>query len=324
MNHLGVLPQKIAINLFKSNIEPVLTYGCEVWGFYKKGTEAIDTFLLGFLKSLLKTSTSTIMVYGELGFIPPSVDAQIKVPCYYNRLRHLPREKLVRRVFDCLLSLQNQGFNTWIGSVKELARRFRFDIEDTNITNFKLTCKNHVRNSFIENWTHQINDIHPNPIVRTYAIFKDSFGFEPNLKQISNTRYRNAITKLRVSSHSLAIERGRHLGTAIQKRLCTVRNVIEDEKKIMFECCINEELRFIFNSRVSQLYHQYHYLDSDQKLVFLFEIENEQLITWVGKFVYNSFCLKEEYHGKWGQSGNSNHIMYSGYRLLNRFLYLMP
>ena len=55
--------------------------------------------------------------------------------------------------------------------------------------------------------------------------------------------------------------------------------MIEDEKHFLFECCINEELRFIFNSRVSQLYPQYQYLDSDQKLVFLFEIENEQLIT---------------------------------------------
>ena len=182
------------------------------------------------------------MVYGELGFLPPSVDAHIKILCYYNRLRHLPREKLVRlNSFDCLVSLHNLGFNTWIGSVKELARRLQFDVEDTNITNFKLTCKNHVRNSFIENWTHQINDILTNPIVRTYAIFKHSFGFEPYLKQISNTRYRNALTKLRVSSHSLAIERGRHWGTAIQERLCTVCNVIEDEKHFLFECCINDE-----------------------------------------------------------------------------------
>ena len=91
------------------------------------------------------------MVYGELGVIPPSVDAHIKMLFYYDRLRHLPREKSIRRAFDCLMSLHNQGFNTWIGSVKELARRF--NIEDTNITNFKLICKNHVKNSFIENWT---------------------------------------------------------------------------------------------------------------------------------------------------------------------------
>ena len=124
-------------------------------GFHKKGTEAIDTFSLIYLKprSKIKPSTRTIIVYGELGFIPPSVDAHIKILCYYNRLRHLSREKLVRHAFDCLMSLHNQGFNTWTRSVEVLARRLRFDIGDTNITNFKLTCKNHVRNSFIENWT---------------------------------------------------------------------------------------------------------------------------------------------------------------------------
>ena len=91
-------------------------------------------------------------------------------------------EKLVRRAFDCLMALHNQGFNTWIGSVKELARRLRFDIEDTNITNFKLIFKNHVRISFIENWTHQINDIRTNLIVRKYTLLKDSLRFEPYLK----------------------------------------------------------------------------------------------------------------------------------------------
>ena len=192
-------------------------------GFYEKGTEAIDTFSLWFIKTLLKIKsyTITIMVYGKLGFIPPSVDANIKIVCWYNRLRHLPREKLIRRAFDRFMSLHNQGFNTWIGNVKELVRRLRFDTENTNFINFKLICKNHVRNSLIENWTHQINDIYTNPIVRTDALFKHSFGFEPYLKQISNTRYRNAITKLRVNSHSLANGRGRHLGTAVRERRWT-------------------------------------------------------------------------------------------------------
>ena len=45
------------------------------------------------------------LLYGELGFIPPSVDADIMILCYYNRLRHLPCEKLVRRAFDCLMYL---------------------------------------------------------------------------------------------------------------------------------------------------------------------------------------------------------------------------
>ena len=40
------------------------------------------------------------MVYVELGFIPSSVGEHSKILCYYNRSRHLPSEKLVRRAFD--------------------------------------------------------------------------------------------------------------------------------------------------------------------------------------------------------------------------------
>ena len=81
------------------------------------------------------------MIYGKLGFIPPSVDAHIKILCYHNHLHHLPREKSVRLAFDGLMSLHNQGFNTWIGSVKKLVRRLRFDTENANVRNFKMICK---------------------------------------------------------------------------------------------------------------------------------------------------------------------------------------
>ena len=60
----------------------------------------------------IKPSTNTIMVNGELDFIPPSFDAHIKILCYHIRLRNLPREKSIRRAFDCFMSLHNQGSNT--------------------------------------------------------------------------------------------------------------------------------------------------------------------------------------------------------------------
>ena len=53
--------------------------------------------------------------------------------------------------------------------------------------------------------------------------------------------------------------------------------LIEDEKHFLLECCINHELRFLFDSRVNQLYPQYKYLDNNQKLVLLFQIEIEHL-----------------------------------------------
>ena len=42
LNKLGHLPPRIATHLFSAVVEPILTYGTEVWGVNKKGTEQID------------------------------------------------------------------------------------------------------------------------------------------------------------------------------------------------------------------------------------------------------------------------------------------
>ena len=114
LNHLGKLPPKLSLLLFKTNIEAILTYGSEIWGTNKSGCDEIDTFCLRFMKSVLgvKSSTSTIAVYGELGFFPPSLLAYTRVLCYYKRLLHMPPHKSARRAFESQMSLHNQGFNT--------------------------------------------------------------------------------------------------------------------------------------------------------------------------------------------------------------------
>ena len=54
---------------------------------------------------------------------------------------------------------------------------------------------------------------------------------EPYLYRISTLRYRNALTRLRTSSHTLKIERGRYTipKTPVSDRLCRTCNVTEDE-----------------------------------------------------------------------------------------------
>ena len=48
--------------------------------------------------------------------------------------------------------------------------------------------------------------------MRTYWLFKpiDNYKSEDYLHQVTNTRYRIALTKLRLSNHKLAIETGRY------------------------------------------------------------------------------------------------------------------
>ena len=53
-----------------------------------------------------------------------------------------------------------------------------------------------------------------------YARYKHDFNFEKYLNFISKNKYRVALTKFRLSSHDLAIERGRYQNIERSERIC--------------------------------------------------------------------------------------------------------
>jgi len=68
--------QTAQLKLFDSTILPILTYGCEIWGFSDIGS--IEKVHTDFLKYVLKVKRSTphAMLYGDLGRFP--IDIIIK------------------------------------------------------------------------------------------------------------------------------------------------------------------------------------------------------------------------------------------------------
>ena len=138
------------------------------------------------------------------------------------------------------------------------------------------------------------------PLQRSWKAVFWFYLFNPSVPLWTEWNRQNELQRV---LHIYSTFRNSCSGEALQRFYCD-----RGRETFPFECCTYEELRFILDWRVTQLCPQYQYLDSDQKLVYLFEIENEQLITRCGKFVY-IFA--------------SNHTMYYVYRLLNLFLYLM-
>ena len=69
---------KIQLDLFDKMIQPILLYGCEVWGFGKY--EVLEPDHLKFCKILLnlKSSTPNYMVHGELGRYPIDIDITVR------------------------------------------------------------------------------------------------------------------------------------------------------------------------------------------------------------------------------------------------------
>ena len=91
LRHVGPLPPQTMIYLFESCVQPILTYGSDVWGANKAGRDAVDKILLYFLRLVLhvKPSTSNVITLGECGKIPPGVFCETNCILFFLRLRSL-------------------------------------------------------------------------------------------------------------------------------------------------------------------------------------------------------------------------------------------
>ena len=146
----------------------------------------------------------------------------------------------------------------------------------------------------------KINDTVSNPLLRTYKMFKLHFERELYLDQVKDFRYRNAITRLRTSSHTLEIERGRHRRPKIcvENRLCLMCKSVEDERHFLIDCLLYDEQRQCLFSKIITKDDTFCHLSGEDKFIYLLTSGDQQILTWVGKFIYRSFEQREIYISK--------------------------
>ena len=147
-------------------------------------------------------------------------------------------------------------------------------------------------------WLSELRNVEKNPIIRTYALHKNDFYFEPYLDAISDTRYRSALTKLRASSHTLEIERGRYNvpKTPVSDRLCLVCNEVEDEIHFFLTKCQSySSLRDELFEKIYSMIPAFRHFNGKEKYVFLMTTRNKQLVVWLGKFVFKIFGKRGQF-----------------------------
>ena len=221
----------------------MLVYGSEIWGTNANATKSIDKVFLWYARAILrvKSNTSNLITLGECGVIPPSVACHKQLLCYFKRLQNMCEDTLVKKVFMELNVLDTLGFSTWISSVRDLALRYNLDMNEEQSTElFKIECTKIVEKQYVSKWQTEIMDHEKHPILRTYVLYKTVYEMEPYLYLVKNPKYRIAISKIRTSSHNLENERGRYTRpiTPIEKRICHLCKVVEDEFLFMLQCYI--------------------------------------------------------------------------------------
>ena len=139
--------------------------------------------------------------------------------------------------------------------------------------------------TFIQNWRSRLEDSSRANLYNTFATFQ----FQPYLEAINIYKFSQAISKLRVSSHRLAIESGRWArpnSIPINERKCSSCLVLEDEFHFILECQLYIDLR--------KSYIDPYYRASMFKFLELINITNRNKLRKLGVFIYKALELRNE------------------------------
>ena len=235
---------KTVCELFNVACVSKMNYGAEVCGFIP--AKELERIHLKFGKRLLgvKTSTCTPAVYGELGRKPLIVTRTFRIIKYWFKILR-SENCLIRSIYDC--DSKNMISN-WIIFVKQTLLSHGFgDVwyfpESVNEKVFYMYFEQRQTDCFFQKLRVDIENAHP---LKLFKFLNPTLQQADYLNYIYYEKHRKALTRLRLSSHSLRIESGRYdkkCPTSERKCIFCTSNEIEDEYHFVLICNFYTELR---------------------------------------------------------------------------------
>ena len=240
--HLDI-PLNIMINLFDSYVCSILNYASEIWG--RTSAVRIDRVQRKFCKWTLnvKQSTNNLAVCSDLGIYPLIIERKIRIVKYWLKLISNKCDNIIlNTVYRIMLGDASKGAVNWLYKVKNLLESAGFAeirmFPDSVIGNkFIPILRQIFMDIYIANWREGMNACSS---ISLFINVKYSYQQAPYIYKLLNKTYRNALAKLRLSSHPLLIETGRYSGIQRENRKCIYCDMDDIEDKFHFVCkCTN-------------------------------------------------------------------------------------
>lgn len=242
--------------LFDSLVKPVLLYGCQIifphtelaryfckspndnesseTHLNKIARDPYEKFHLKFLKWCLSVhyKATNVGCWGDTGRYPLFTEALKLSTDYFYRAQNVGRNTLLQAAY-----LEQQSLNLeWFRNMNSIINTHNIGKSKTPSINIR----EHICTLFSEKWADVKNR---SPKLDFYNTLKKEFKFE-NYLLLQNYKYRNALTRLRISAHSLYIETGRYVRPPIPRedRFCIFckcnynHNVTESELHVITDC----------------------------------------------------------------------------------------
>ena len=234
------LKPKISIKLFNTLVKPILLYMADLWGCLKTPKNfPIDTLQTKFLKQVLgvQIQTTNIGVFLETGELPLSI---FSMKASIKNWTRIMRGKANRFTLIVAENAEKEKL-LWFEKIKQ-------ELYTVGLGEIFMSVKvatNHPEQIYFQRkWDifHQeafgkINET--NSKLRTYALLKKEIGFEKYLTEITSVQDRTALTKFRLSNHTLMIEKMRHKKPRpeVHERRCPFcPEHVETEQHFLIKC----------------------------------------------------------------------------------------
>ena len=244
--------------LFDALVKPVFLYGCQIIFAHtdlaryicnsstdnqsgetylnKIARDPYEKFHLKFLKWCLSVhyKAANVGCWGDTGRYPLFTDAIKLSTDYFFRAQNMGGNTLLHEAF-----VEQQSLNLeWYRNISAIVSTHN----NGKSKQPSINIREHICKLFSMKWKDAKNS---SPKLDFYNTLKKEFKFEQYLLQ-SNYKYRNALTRLRISAHNLYIERGRYVRPPIprEERFCIFckinynTSITESESHVISDCCL--------------------------------------------------------------------------------------
>ena len=254
LSNFSQFPTKLSSKLFDSLIRPIVTYGSEVWlADYIINLNNIDLLPTEklqhkFCKSVLgiTRNSSNLASRCEMGRNPIVLFAIKLMFKYYERLRTLPTNRLLSKAFQTDQDLHINGYKSWYSCLEKTLRsagiKGNFNFLDSETVDKLLT------RFYMQQTKDNLNNLrlHDDSKLKLYS---NVFNFNDNVPDYLKLNLKQTctsiITKFRLSSHKLNIERGRYSRPKVprEERICKFCNEVESESHFILFCKTYDSFR---------------------------------------------------------------------------------
>ena len=324
------LEVKRALDIFDSLVTPVALYASEFWvplSISEKHLKCENNFLDAWevfqceklnqkcCRMILSVhnKTSRLAVLGELARYPLFIKSVSQCLNYKLSLTS-PAAKptnLLKNALDEMKIMSEQGNDCWLLRVNRIESLLKIRKPNFYSKTSGKVISLALQSKFSIYWLKKVNEfkIRENDSInhnklRTYSVFKGSFSTEPYLELIRNRNQRAFLTRLRVGSHSLAVELGRRTRppTPVAQRVCTycttpptlagrtpITPPVDTEFHFLVECDRFSIKRNWLFGEISSLNPKFSSLSDEQKFQCLLCPISAQAIKLVNRFIESMF-----------------------------------